>query len=128
MAEMTVDLVSVERKIWSGESTFVFARTTVGEIGILPGHEPTLAQLEEAGVVRIDAADGSSKTVAVHGGFLSITPERVSILAEFAEVSDEIDVDRARAALGRADESDPEGAAAKARAEARLRAAEAVGN
>jgi F-type H+-transporting ATPase subunit epsilon len=126
MAEMTVDLVSVERKVWSGDSTFVLARTTVGEIGVLPGHEPTLAQLEEAGIVRIDMTDGSSVTVAVHGGFLSITPERVSILAEFAELSEEIDIARARAARDRADVSDPAGAAARARAEARLRAAEAA--
>ena len=125
MAEMTVDLVSVERRLWSGEATFVFARTTAGEIGVLPGHEPTLAQMEEAGVVRIDDADGKSRTVAVHGGFLSITPDRVSILAEFAELSDEIDTERARAALERADDSETEGAAAKARAEARLKAAEA---
>ncbi|GAY12406.1 F0F1 ATP synthase subunit epsilon [Pseudonocardia sp. N23] len=123
MAEMTVDLVSVERKIWTGSSTFVLARTTVGEIGVLPGHEPTLAQLEEAGVVRIDAADGTSTTVAVHGGFLSVTPDHVSILAEFAELSEEIDVDRARSALDRADASEDSGAAARARAEARLRAA-----
>ncbi len=54
----------------------MLARTTVGEIGVLPGHEPTLAQLEEAGVVRIDGADGSSTTVAVHGGFLHITAGR----------------------------------------------------
>ena len=52
MAEMTVELVAVERRLWSGKASFVFARTTVGEIGVLPGHEPTLAQLEEAGVVR----------------------------------------------------------------------------
>ena len=48
MAEMTVEVVAVERRIWSGEATFVLARTTEGEIGILPGHEQTLAQLEEA--------------------------------------------------------------------------------
>lgn len=125
MAEMTVDLVSVERRLWSGQATFVLARTTAGEIGVLPGHEQTLAQMEEAGVIRIDGTDESSMTVAVHGGFLSITPERVSILAEFAEFSDEIDTDRARQALDRADESEPAGAAAKARAEARLKAAEA---
>ena len=70
MAEMTVELVAVERRIWSGKASFVFARTTVGEIGVLPGHEPTLAQLEEAGIVRIDGTDGSSTTAAVHGGFL----------------------------------------------------------
>jgi F-type H+-transporting ATPase subunit epsilon len=125
MAEMTVDLVSVERRLWSGEASFVLARTTTGEIGVLPGHEPTLAQMEEAGVIRIDSTDGTSMTIAVHGGFLSITPERVSILAEFAEMSDEIDTERARQALDRADESEADGAAAKARAEARLKAAEA---
>jgi F-type H+-transporting ATPase subunit epsilon len=126
VAEMTVEVVAVERRIWSGEATFVLARTTEGEIGVLPGHEPTLAQLEEAGVLRIDGADGETITAAVHGGFLSITPEGVTVLAEFAEVSEEIDVQRARAALERADRSEPEGAAAAARAEARLRAAGAA--
>lgn len=123
MAEMTVELVAVERRIWSGEASFVVARTTVGEIGILPGHEPTLAQLEEAGVVRVDGTDGKSITVAVHGGFLHVSPDGVTILAESAEISDEIDESRARSALQRADESDPDGVAAAARARARLKAA-----
>ena len=126
MAEMTVELVAVERRLWSGKASFVFARTTVGEIGVLPGHEPTLAQLEEAGIVRIDGTDGSSTTAAVHGGFLHITPEGVTVLAESAELSDDIDVSRARDALNRADTSEPEGAAAAARAEARLKAAGAA--
>jgi F-type H+-transporting ATPase subunit epsilon len=126
MAEMTVELVAVERRIWSGSADFVLARTTVGELGVLPGHEPTLAQLEDAGVVRIKGTDGSTTTVAVHGGFLSITPDGVTILAEFAELSDEIDVSRARSALSRADASEAEGAAAAARAQARLKAAGAA--
>jgi F-type H+-transporting ATPase subunit epsilon len=126
MAEMTVELVAVEKRLWSGKASFVFARTTVGEIGVLPGHEPTLAQLEEAGIVRIDGTDGSSTTAAVHGGFLHITPEGVTVLAESAELSSDIDVSRAREALNRADTSDPEGAAAAARAEARLKAAGAA--
>jgi F-type H+-transporting ATPase subunit epsilon len=120
---MRVELVAVERRIWSGDATFVLARTTVGEIGVLPGHEPTLAQLEEAGIVRVDGTDGRSTTLAVHGGFLAITPDSVTVLAEFAERADEIDVARARAALDRADTSEPEGAAAAARANARLKAA-----
>ncbi|HWN35058.1 MAG TPA: F0F1 ATP synthase subunit epsilon [Pseudonocardia sp.] len=123
MAEMTVELVAVERRLWSGEASFVFARTTEGEIGVLPGHEPTLAQLEQAGVVRIDTPQGTSVTAAVHGGFLSITPEGVTVLAEIAELAEEIDVERARTAAGRADESTDDGAAAKARAETRLKAA-----
>ena len=126
MAEMTVELVAVEKRLWSGKASFVFARTTVGEIGVLPGHEPTLAQLEEAGIVRIDGTDGSSTTAAVHGGFLHVTPEGVTVLAESAELSSDIDVSRARDALNRADTSEPEGAAAAARAEARLKAAGAA--
>jgi F-type H+-transporting ATPase subunit epsilon len=123
---MSVELVAVERRLWSGDATFVFARTTEGEIGVLPGHEPTFAQLEQAALVRIDTPQGESVTAAVHGGFLSITPEGVTVLAEVAELAQEIDIERARAAAGRADESTEEGAAAKARAETRLKAAESA--
>ena len=45
MAELDVDIVAVERKIWSGKATFVFTRITSGEIGILPNHIPLVAQL-----------------------------------------------------------------------------------
>jgi F-type H+-transporting ATPase subunit epsilon len=126
MAEMTVDLVAVERKIWSGQASFVKARTTVGDIGILPGHEATLAQLEEAGVVRVDGTDGTSTTLAVRGGFLAVTAETVTVLAEFAELADEVDVAAARSARDSADTSDPEGAATAAWANARLQAAGAA--
>ena len=126
MAEMTVELVAVERRIWSGSASFLLARTTQGEIGVLPGHEPTLAQLENSGVVRVDGVDGTSTTLAVHGGFLAITPDNVTVLAEYAELTNEIDVGRARSALDRADTSEPEGAAAAARANVRLRAAGAA--
>lgn len=126
MAEMAVELVAVERRLWSGTASFVLARTTVGEIGVLPGHEPTLAQMEEAGIVRIDRTEGGPLTVAVHGGFLSITPDTVTVLAEFAELSEEIDVSRARDALNRANAAEPEGAAAAKRAQVRLRAAGAA--
>jgi F-type H+-transporting ATPase subunit epsilon len=123
VAEMTVDLVAVERRIWTGQATFVRARTTVGEIGILPGHEPTLAQLDDSAVVRVDGTDGTETTLAVHGGFLHVTPESVTVLAEYAETSDEIDVSRARAALQRAENED---SVAAARATVRLRAAGAA--
>jgi F-type H+-transporting ATPase subunit epsilon len=126
VAEMSVELVAVERRLWSGDATFVFARTTEGEIGVLPGHEPTLAQLEQAALVRIDTPGGDSVTAAVHGGFLSITPEMVTVLAETAELAEEIDVQRAREAASHADESTEEGAAAKARAETRLKVAESA--
>ena len=123
MATMEVALVSVERAIWSGEATAVFARTVVGDLGILPGHAPLLGALEPGRVVRIDREGEDSLRVAVHGGFLSVGKNGVSVLAEMAETAEEIDVSRARAALDRADASTPEGAAARDRALARLRAA-----
>jgi F-type H+-transporting ATPase subunit epsilon len=123
VAEMQVDLVAVERNVWSGTAEFVFARTSVGEIGILPHHEPLIAQLTDAGMVRIDPTDGESVRAAVFGGFLSMDGEKLTILAEEAELSDEIDVSAAQQERDRADESDANGRAAKARAEARLTAA-----
>ncbi len=123
MAEMQVDLVAVERKVWSGTAEFVFARTSVGEIGILPRHEPLIAQLVDAGMVRIDPTDGESVRAAVFGGFLSMDGEKLTILAEEAELSDEIDVSAAQQERDSADTDDPKGRATKARAEARLAAA-----
>lgn len=123
MAEMQVELVAVERKVWSGTAEFVFARTAVGEIGILPRHEPLIAQLVEAGMVRIDPTDGESVRAAVFGGFLSMDGEKLTILAEAAELADEIDVSAAQQARDSASEDDAEGRAQKARAEARLAAA-----
>jgi F-type H+-transporting ATPase subunit epsilon len=118
VAEMTVELVAVERRLWSGKATSVSAQTTEGEIGILPGHEPVLGQLVEGGVVRIRTTDGGLVTAAVHGGFLSVTGTGVSVLAEDAELAGEIDVDAARSALQDADDAE------RARAAARVRAVE----
>ncbi len=124
MAEMAVELVAVEREVWSGTATSVFARTTEGELGVLPGHVPLLGELVD-GVVTIETTDGEKVTAAVHGGFLSVTGDRVSVLAETAELAEEIDVSRARSALERveSDSEDEEAETARARAEARLRAA-----
>ena len=126
MATVHVELVAVERLLWSGEATMVIARTTEGELGILPRHAPLLGQLADGGVVRIKQEGGDELVVAVHGGFLSVTDEGVSILAELAELADEIDVPRAQAALERArgaPEDDPDARAAEHRALSRLRAA-----
>jgi F-type H+-transporting ATPase subunit epsilon len=124
MASMHVELVSIEAPIWSGEATAVFARTTVGELGILPGHTPLLGALAPGYMVRIDQEGGESLRVAVHGGFLSVSKEGVSVLAEQAELAEDIDVARAREALNGTDpEQGPEEEAAHNRALARLRAA-----
>ena len=117
MANMSVQLVAVERRLWSGDATAVVAQTTEGEIGILPGHEPLLGELIEGGVVRITTSDKETVTAAVHGGFLSVTADGVSVLAENAELSQEIDVEQAKQDAKSDDEQ------ARARASSRLRAA-----
>jgi F-type H+-transporting ATPase subunit epsilon len=80
---LTVELVAADRKVWSGEASRVVARTTDGDIGILPGHSPLLGVLVE-GEVRIT---GDTEVVAqIDGGFLSVDHDRVTIVAESAEV------------------------------------------
>ncbi len=125
MASLHVELVAVERMIWSGEATQVLTRTTEGELGILPGHISLLGQLADGGIVRIDEEDGEQLVVAVHGGFLSVTEKGVSILAAHAEFADEIDVSRARRALDSSSLSsdDEQERQAALRAMSRLKAA-----
>ena len=125
MATLQVELVAVEKMIWSGEARMVIARTTEGELGVLPGHAPLLGELAPGGVVTIRTESGDDLVVAAHGGFLSVTDRGVSILAETAELSTDIDVERAREALRRAESGgdDPEALAAARRAHSRLRAA-----
>lgn len=126
MAELNVELVSVDRMIWSGESSMVKARTVDGDIGILPGHWDHLSVLVDGGVVDIRTGEEST-LAAVHGGFLLVHDDDVRILAETAELGSDVDVSRARSALekarGAADDDDGKAAAAARRAEARLAAA-----
>ena len=121
--KLDVEVVSVDKKVWTGEATFVRARTVDGEIGILPGHWDHLSVLAPGGVV--DIREGENSTLAaVHGGFLLVHDNTVRILAETAELGEEIDVSRAQSSLERAKSSDDERAEEAAqRAEARLRAA-----
>jgi F-type H+-transporting ATPase subunit epsilon len=125
---LAVQLVAADRSVWSGEATIVIARTVDGDLGVLPGHEPMLAELA-SGVVLVRTTDGEVVAAAVHGGFISVENDTVSLLAEVAELAHEIDVERARAALERAANgatADEESLVqAQKRAETRLRAAEA---
>ncbi|NUS44234.1 MAG: F0F1 ATP synthase subunit epsilon [Mycobacteriaceae bacterium] len=116
MSTMQVELVKPDGRLWSGEASFVFARTKSGEIGVLPHHIPLMAQLVDDAPIRIDGVDGESLTFAVDGGFLSVSDKVVTILAEDAVVAADIDVD---AAQRDAASDDPK---RQARARARLRA------
>ncbi len=125
MASLHVTLVSPQRQVWAGEAEMVIARTTEGELGVLPGHTPLLGELVPW-PVRIKRGAEPELVAAVHGGFLSVTGHGVSVLAETVELADEIDSGRARQALERASSAaadDAETVAASARARARLRAA-----
>ena len=127
MATMQVELVSPEKVVFSGEATQVITRTLGGgEIAFLPGHAPFLGALTESHT-RITLADGTNLDVAVHGGFVQVGHNKVSILSDIAELGDQIDRGRAMAAAERAEaalrvEHDDEAAAALSRAHARLNA------
>ncbi len=127
-ATMTVEVVSPESVLFSGEATMVITRTLGGgEVAFQAGHAPFLAALVE-NHTRVFLADGGVEDIAVHGGFVEVSNNKVSILSDSAELGSTIDVERARTALARAEdslrgESDVEATAAKARAQARLRAA-----
>ena len=125
MSELQVSVVSVDRNVWSGAAKSIVAKTPEGEIGILPNHEPVLSLLVN-GVVRIDTVEGTKVVVAVHGGFFAVDSNEVRVLAEVAELAQDIDVDRAQAALARAKaagEESPDQVAAALRAETRVKAA-----
>jgi F-type H+-transporting ATPase subunit epsilon len=128
VTELQVAVVAVDRSVWVGAAKSIVAKTTEGEIGIMPGHEPMLSLLVD-GLVRIEPVDGERVVIAVHGGFAAMDSDNVRILAETAELASDIDVDRAKKALDRAlaaGEDSPEALAAAHRAETRMKAAAAV--
>jgi F-type H+-transporting ATPase subunit epsilon len=116
VADMDVNIVAVEREIWSGKGTFVFTRTTTGEIGILPRHIPLVAQLVEDAMVRVEREGEDDLRIAVDGGFMSVTEAGVIVLAESAEFESEIDADKAR------QDAESDDASTASRGRARLRA------
>jgi F-type H+-transporting ATPase subunit epsilon len=125
---MQVELVAADRLVWSGEATSVLARTTEGDVGVLPNHAPMLSLMVD-GIVDVTTADGETWIAAVDAGFLSVAGNRISILSEHAEMSHEIDLEKARADLDRAhaageNDDKAEETAARAWAEARIRAVE----
>lgn len=124
---MQVELVSPERILWSGEAEMVIARTVGGgDIAFLPGHAPFVGALA-TGVLTIRPVSGTDEKVAVHGGFVEVSGNTVTVLSDVAEMASQIDVERARRAKDAAEaalrsETDSEIEAALRRAETRLAA------
>jgi len=101
---LRVEVVSPEKVLFSGDATQVITRTIEGgEIAFLPGHAAFLGALTQ-NHTRIYLADGSIQNLAVHLGFVEVGPDHVTILSDAAELEEDIDVARARAAKARAEE------------------------
>ena len=87
MATMEVSVVSAEALLYEGAATEVYARSTEGEIGILPGHQPALLALADASV-RVKTTDRGEVTVRVRSGFLEFRDNHLTVLADEAELSE----------------------------------------
>jgi len=134
MAILRVELVSPERIAYSGEAKMIIARTIEGDIAFLPGHVPFIGVLDTH-VARVLLDEGGEQTIAVHQGFVEVSPADdngdtlVTILSDVCELGGDIDIDRAeRARVAaeeaiRSDAADVVAVAALRRAEARLAAA-----
>lgn len=99
--KLLCEIISPEQVVYSGEVDMVIAKGADGELGLLPLHTP-LVTLLDIGVLRVKY-DGRQEYVAIDGGYLEIREDRVTVLADGAEIASEIDVERARQAKERAE-------------------------
>ena len=101
MATFPLELVTPERMLFSEEVQAIRAPGVEGSLGVLAGHAPLLTELI-TGLIKVTLADGREAFIATSGGFLQVSKEKVIVLADTAELSEEIDVERARAAAAKA--------------------------
>jgi len=102
MAIINLEIITAERKVFSETVSVVVAPGTDGELGILPDHAPLLTTLQP-GELKI-IKEGQESFIAISGGFIEVLGDKVIVLADTAERSEEIDIDRAEKALQRANE------------------------
>jgi len=100
--KIQLDVVTPEKMVISEEVDIVVAPGALGEFGVLAGHIPFLSTLKP-GEMRF-TRDGKVEHMAVGSGFAEVQPEKVTVLADTAELSREIDIDRAKRARERAEE------------------------
>lgn len=98
-----LEVVTPEKSVVSEDARIVMAPGSLGEFGVLSGHTPFMTSLK-LGTVRYTDANGKEHFVFVSGGFAEALPDRVTILADSAERRKDIDIERAKAALARAEE------------------------
>ena len=80
-----VDVVSPEATVWSGTATFLLAKTPDGELGIMANHEPLMGALVTGAVV-VEAEDGDRTTIGVHGAFLQVLENQVTLITDRAQI------------------------------------------
>lgn len=103
MRTVPLEIVTSDRKVFSGEVTMIIARGGDGELGVLPGHTPLITTLKTA-PLRIKLEDDTKEVqVAVSGGFLEVQPNKITVLAASAELVSDIDVSRAERSKERAE-------------------------
>jgi F-type H+-transporting ATPase subunit epsilon len=101
MKTIKVSVVTPDGPVYESDVEMVSTKAKSGELGILPGHIPMVAPLA-IGTVRLKK-EGNTELVAVTGGFLEVRPEKVTVLAQAAELGSNIDVARAESAKERAE-------------------------
>lgn len=92
---LRVEVVAADRMVWEGDAVNVIVRTTEGDIGILPGHEPLMAALVP-NAAEIVTTDGRREIIALDGGFVSVALNRVSLLSQEARLAKEVSADDAQ--------------------------------
>jgi F-type H+-transporting ATPase subunit epsilon len=100
VAGLKLTIVSPERELYSDTVDIVLAPGIDGQLGILPHHVPLITQLAEGELCA--RAGNEEHYFAIHGGFMHVLPDQVTVLADVAERADEIDTERAEAARQRA--------------------------
>lgn len=103
MSNFPLEVVTPDRIMFADQASFVVAPGSEGVLGITAGHAPLLTALAP-GVIKVDLAGGTQELFATSGGFLQITREKVTILADTAELSGDIDLERARRSLQSAEQ------------------------
>ncbi len=98
---MTLEIITAERQVYSDEVDMVIAPGIDGQLGILPMHAPLMTMLKP-GELTVKKSGEEDMYVAVSGGFMEVLGNRVSVLADACERSDEIDEERAEQAIQRA--------------------------
>ncbi len=101
--KLKLEMVTPYKRVLSEEVDEISAPGTLGELGILPGHTPLLTTLKVGELTF--KQDGETKYVAVNWGYVEVEEDTVTVLVETAELADQIDLERAKAALGRAEEA-----------------------